>query len=84
MPKNGFSGVFPAFSAGKKCFSNVGLRHILGIAISHQYAKFHEKIKSTAREIQEKPFFRRKSAVPASKISCIDNGTMLDGGHCYQ
>jgi hypothetical protein len=43
----------------------IGLGHILDIAILHQRAKFHEKILSTAREIQEILFFRRKSAVPA-------------------
>ena len=63
--KTSFSGIFPTFSAGKKYFSKIGLRHILDIAISHQCAKFHEKILTTAREIQEIPFFRRKSAVPA-------------------
>ena len=36
--KTSFSGIFPAFSAGKKCISKIGLRHILGIAILHQYA----------------------------------------------
>ena len=37
-----------------------------GFAILHLRAKFHEKILSTAREIQKLPFFfRRKSAVPA-------------------
>ena len=41
--KPGFSGIFPAFSAGKICFSKIGHRHILGIAILHQCAKFHEK-----------------------------------------
>ena len=78
--KTGFSGIFPAFSAGKICFSKIGLGHILDIGILHQYAKFHEKILSTAREIQEIPFFRRKSAVLAffrkfrlQKIIFIDN-----------
>ena len=42
--KPGFSGIFPAFSAGKICFSKIGLGHILNIAILHQCAKFHEKI----------------------------------------
>ena len=63
--KNGFSGIFPAFSAGKIRFSKIGPDHILDIGILHQCAEFHEKIFSTAREIQEIPFFRRKSAVPA-------------------
>ena len=61
-----FSGIlFPAFLAGKICFPKIGLGHILHIAFLHQCAKFHEKILSTAREIQEILFFRRKSAVPA-------------------
>ena len=63
--KNGFSGIFPAFSAGKICFLKIGLSQILDIAILHLRAKFHEIILSTAQEIQEIPFFRRKSAVPA-------------------
>ena len=42
--KNSFSGIFPAFSAGKIRFSKIGFRHILGIANLHQCAKFHEKI----------------------------------------
>ena len=60
----------------KKYFSKIGLGHILDIGILHQCARFHEKIYSTAREFQEIPFFRRKSAVPAkipaTKISLID------------
>ena len=62
MPKK---PVFPAFLAGKICFLKIGLSHILDITILHLRAKFHEKILSTAREIQDIPFFRRKSAVPA-------------------
>ena len=46
-----FSGIF----GRKKCFSKIGLHNILGIAILHHFAKFHEKI-ITAREIQEIPF----------------------------
>ena len=63
--ENAKKPVFPAFSAGNEFFPEIGLRHILGIAILHLRAKFHKKILSTAREIQEIPFFRRKSAVPA-------------------
>ena len=58
--KNGFSGLFPAFLVGKLTFSKIELRHILGIAILHQYAKFHEKMSTTAREIQEIPVFPAK------------------------
>ena len=42
--KTVFSGIFPAFLAGKICFSKTGLGHILDIAVLHQCAKFHEKI----------------------------------------
>ena len=49
----------------KISFSKIGLRHIFGITILHQFAKFHVKIWSTAPDIQEIPFFRRKLAVPA-------------------
>ena len=42
--KTGFSGIFPAFSAGKVCWLKIGLCQILGIGILHQCAKFHEKI----------------------------------------
>ena len=42
--KTDFSGIFPAFSARKMCFSKIGLGHIKEIAILHQCAKFHEKI----------------------------------------
>ena len=67
--ENAKKPVFPAylrhFRPGKYVVLKIGLGHILDIAILHQCAKFHEKILSTAREIQEIPFFRRKSAVPA-------------------
>ena len=42
--KTSFSGIFPAFSAGKIRFLKIGLSQILDIGILHQCAKFHEKI----------------------------------------
>ena len=48
--KTGFSGTFPAFSAGKKFFPKIGLRHILGIAILHLCAKNQKKLMSQSRE----------------------------------
>ena len=48
--KPGFSGIFPAFSAGKKFFPEIGLRHILGIAILHLCTKNHKKLMSQSRE----------------------------------
>ena len=49
-PKTGFSGIFPAFSAGKNFFLKIGLRHILGITILHLCAKNQEKLMSQSRE----------------------------------
>ena len=63
--KTGFSAYFQHFRPEKYFFSKIGLRHILNIIILHQCAKFQEKISSTARDIQEIPFFRWKLAVPA-------------------
>ena len=51
--------------AGNISFLKIRLCHMLGIAILHQCAKFHGKMSTTAQEIQEIPFFRQKSAVPA-------------------
>ena len=62
--KTGFSGIFPAFSAGKIVFSKIELSHILDIIILRQCAEFYEKISSTASDIQEILFFQRKLAVP--------------------
>ena len=46
--ENAKKPVFPAhfrhFQPERKCFSKIGPRHILGISILHQCAKFHEKI----------------------------------------
>ena len=42
--KTSFSGIFPAFLAGKIRFSKIGLGQILDIGTLHQCAKFHEKI----------------------------------------
>ena len=62
--KLNFQAYFRHFRPEKISFENQ-VRHILGIAILHQCAKFHEKILSTARVIKKIPFFRQKSAVPA-------------------
>ena len=50
---------------GLNIFSKIGLRHLSDIIILRQWAKFHEKISSTARDIQEILLFRRKFAIPA-------------------
>ena len=48
--KTGFSGIFPAFSAGNEFFPEIGLRHILAIAILHLCAKNQQKLMSQSRE----------------------------------
>ena len=67
--KTAISGIFPAFSAGKIRFSKIELRNILGIAILHQCAKFHEKnIKYSSRNTRNTVFpvkIRTKSAKTA-------------------
>ena len=50
VKKNGFSGIFPVFSAGKNFFPEIGLRLILGIAILHLCAKNQQKLMSQSRE----------------------------------
>ena len=56
--ENAEKAVFPAYFRQFRLKN--GIRNIF-----HQCAKFHEKIESSAREIQEIPFFRQKSAVRA-------------------
>ena len=48
--KNGFSGIFPTFSARNEFFPEIGLRHILGIAILHLCAKHQQNLMSQSRE----------------------------------
>ena len=50
VKKTGFSGIFPVFSAGKKFFPEIGLRHILGTAILHLCAKNQKKLMTQSRE----------------------------------
>ena len=51
------SGIFPAFSAGKRFFSKIGLSHILGIANTRLCAKNQEKQMMKSRENAKKPVF---------------------------
>ena len=63
IPKTSFSGIFPAFLAGKKVFFEN--RAPSYFRYCHFASVCKISWKNTAREIQEIPFFRRKSAVPA-------------------
>ena len=55
--KTAISGIFPAFSAGKKIFSKIGLGHIMGIANTHLCAKNQKKLMKESRENVKKPSF---------------------------
>ena len=48
---------FPAFSAGKKFFSKIGLGHVLSIPNTHLCAKNQKKLMIKSRENARKPVF---------------------------
>ena len=75
--KTAISGIFPAFSAGKKIFSKIGLGHVMSIANTHLCAKNWKKLMMKSRENAKKPFF---PAFSAEKIcfSKIGLGHILD------
>jgi hypothetical protein len=56
--KMAISGIFPAFSAGKKFSSKIGLGHIMGIANTHLCAKNQKKLMKESRENVKKPGFQ--------------------------
>ena len=55
--KAAISGIFLAFSAGKKFFSKIGLGHVLDIANTHLCAKNRKKLMMKSRENVQKPVF---------------------------
>ena len=57
MPKNWFSGIFLAFSAGKKCFSKIGLRHISHHIWQFCLFKRFSKIEVRAKKLNLGYFF---------------------------
>ena len=50
IAKKQFSAIFPSFSTAKNFLPKIGLRHILGIAILHLFAKNQQKLMSQSRE----------------------------------
>ena len=60
--KSAISGIFPAFSAGKKFFSKIGLGHVLSIANAHLYGENQKKVMMKSRENAKKPVFPAFSA----------------------
>ena len=59
IQKSQILGHFGPKFAPKLFFWKSGLVSFLDITILHHCAKFHEKMSTTAREIQEIPFFRQ-------------------------
>ena len=55
--KTAISGIFPAFSAGKKFFSKIRLGNVMGIANTHLCAKKWKKLMMKSRENAKKPGF---------------------------
>jgi len=55
--KTGFSGIFPAFLAGKFCFSEIGFKHVLSIANTHLCAKNQKKLMMKSRKNAKKSVF---------------------------
>ena len=51
------SGMFPAFSAGKKIFSKIGLVHVMSIAKMQLCAKNQKKLMMKSRENAKKSVF---------------------------
>ena len=60
--KTGISGIFPAFSAGKKIYSKIGLGHVLSIANTHLHGKNQKNLMMKSRENANKPVFLAFSA----------------------
>ena len=55
--KTAISGIFPAFSAGKKFSLKIGLGHVLSIANARLYGKNQKKLMMKSRENAKKPVF---------------------------
>ena len=76
------SGIFPAFSAGKKFFSKIGLSHIMSIAYTHLCAKHQKKLNEISRKCQKTVFpayfrhFRRENMF-------FENRARSHLGHCH-
>ena len=85
-PKSGItaiSGIFLAFSAGKKFSSKIGLGHVIGIANAHLCAKNQKKLMMKSRENAKKPVFRHISGIFGRKWIFSGNRAPSHFGHCY-
>ena len=81
--KTAISGIFPAFSAGKKFFSKIGLGHIMGIANTHLCAKNQKKLMKESRENVKKLGFRHISGIFDRKKIFSGNQAPSYFGDCH-
>ena len=80
--KMAISGKFPAFSAGKKFFSRIGLGHVMGIAIRIFVQKNQKKLMMKSRVNAQKPGFRHISGIFGRKKIFFENRAPSLFGHC--
>ena len=81
--KTAISGIFPAFSAGKKILSKVGLGHVMGIANKHLCAKNQKKLMKESRENVKKTGFPAYFWYFRPEKVFLKNRTPPCFGHCY-
>ena len=76
-PKADFPGIFPAFSAGKKCFYKIGLRHLLALPFRISVQIFLKKYKVQLEKFKKCHFSGENRLFRGFLESSIDNLTML-------
>ena len=81
ISKTAISGIFPAFSAGKKFFLKIGLCHVLAIANMHLCAKCQKTEK--LEKMPKNRFFRHISGIFGRERSFFENRAPSHFGHYY-
>ena len=82
--KTGFSGIFPAFSAGKICFSKIGLGHILDLPFCISVQNFMKKYKVQLEKFKkycfsgENRLFRQQKSVLLTIEPCLMVGIVIN------
>ena len=77
------SGIFPAFSAGKKFSSKNGLSYVWSIANTHLHAKNQKKLSMKSRKMPKNRFFRHISGIFGRKNYFFENQAPSHFGHCH-
>ena len=81
--KMAISGIFPAFSAGKKFFSKIGLDNVMSIANTHLCAKNQKKLRMKSRENAKNRVFRHISGIFGRKNFFSGNRAPSHFGDCH-